>query len=203
MGKIIASVKKKPKLLVGAVVFLCLLGLSLKGCDKQTIVVIDTVKLQDNAGLYQQLDAEKEKYLEKEKQSFEREKEVLVQKDKALLKRWEKLPKKVQKSSAKNPLKKEVDALRSQIVDLQERYQAKIERIEKTFEQAKINMHQQAVNLVAKWGKTQGYTLILPKHLTLFSTNTVDKTEQFIRWLNKNGREKIVFPTPEEMELEN
>ena len=197
------AVKKMPKILAAALVVLCLIVL-LKGCHKSsTVVVVDTVKLQGNLTIYQQLDEEKAKYLEQEKQSFEKEKEVLVQKDKALLKRWEKLPKKVQKSPSKNPLKKEVDALRSQIVDLQERYQAKIERIEKSFEQAKTILHGQAVEMVAQWGKKQGYTVVVPKHLTLFTAASVDKTDDFMRWFNKHGREKITLPSAEEMELEN
>ena len=200
MKKIVSFLKKNRIVLIAGILVIACFLMARNTRSAQTIVVIDTVRLQKDLLIYQKLAETQKKYLIDEKNAFESEKEVLVKKDKALFKKWEKLPKKEQKSSKKNPLKKEVDALRSQIVELQQRYQNKMEKIGKSFNKARAGIHRQAIQKVHQWGKEKGYTLVVPKHVLFYAQDSLDKTNEFIEWFNKNNGEKITIPTLEEVE---
>ena len=168
MKKIISFSKKNLVVLCVGVLIIVSLFAMCQNTSPQTIVVIDTARLQKDLSVYQKLAEARAKYLADEKRAFEAEKEVLVQKDKALFKKWEKLPKKGKKSAQKNPFKKQVDVLRSQIVELQERYQNKLEKIGKSFYKIKMSIHRQAVQVLHQWGKEKGYTLVVPKNVVFY-----------------------------------
>lgn len=200
MSKVLSFLKRNwiTVLVLIGIAGVCLWGMR-STTSAPTIAVIDTARLQKDLSVYQQLVQTKGKYLADEKNAFESEKAVLVKKDKALYDKWEKLSKKKGKKSAKqNPLKKEVDALRSQIVELQQRYQNKIEKIEKSFAKVKIVVHHQAVQMVHQWGKEKGYVLVMPKHMTFYAQDSIDKTDEFIKWFNQKNEGKIKIPTLEE-----
>ena len=110
------------------------------------------------------------------------------------------MPKKGKKSTQKNPLKKQADALRSRIVELQQRYQNKMERAEKSFNKMKIFIHRQAVQQIHQWGEENGYKLIVPKHLVFYAQDSIDKTDEFIKWFNQGKQGKINIPQLEEAE---
>lgn len=154
----------------------------------QKIAVMSIEKVRENADVYKTVIAEQKKYEEVWETKFKADRSALDQEDKALAaKRTKMKPKQ---------LRGAVELLQRKAMALQKKYQQEATKIIAATNSVVRQVDTVVLEAAQTMAKEQGYTIILPKGLTIYADSSADITDGFVAELNKKAI-KITYPDPD------
>ncbi len=176
----------KKALLIGAAVIVAV-GVCMS-CCKTKIGVVDLASVRENAAIYKTILAEEEKFSGSWKGEFQQEQEALAKEDKELAA--------AQKTTKAAAFKKKLDAFQKKVEAFQQKYQAKFYKISTATQAAMQQADEKALELMNEFAGKKGYKILLPKQMTLYSSDCVDVTDDFVKAFDAK-KITVQYPNPD------
>lgn len=191
MPKTLAFIRAHKTMMWAMGALLLLVVFELLACPGSTggkVGVLDIDRLRGEAAPYKTIAAEQKKYEEIWKMKFTAEKEILDKQDQELAAR--------QKKMKPAELKRAVAALQKEAIALQQKYQVEASKIMAASASVRNQVDALVLETARVLAKDAGYTIVLPKGITVYAGDTVDMTDEFIKQLDKKSV-KVTYPDPD------